>query len=160
MDPASESWRAADKSGSPGAAISKVQKIAPTTILANSRVVTCGRQERVSWKCDLQGTGNRADNESGELACSAASKIAPIKSSADLYFCMAKSTHEHYIADSTSTRAQLWAKDYGTFGMHESFGDIPGFDTGVNHALSLYKPIEKMFSGFEFDSIADNESIA
>ena len=76
-DPAAESWRAADESGSPGAAISKVQKIAPTMSLANSLAVP-------------------------HL------KIAPIKSSAELFFCMGKSSHEHYIADLTSTRAELW----------------------------------------------------
>lgn len=27
--------------------------------------------------------------------------------------------------------------------MHESFGDTPGFDTGVDRALGLFKPIER-----------------
>jgi hypothetical protein len=38
------------------------------------RVVACGRQEWVSWRRNQQGTENRADDESGGLACSAASK--------------------------------------------------------------------------------------
>lgn len=48
---------------------------------------------------------------------------------------------------SVSAYVRMLTSCVSTFGIHEAFGDTPGFDTGVNRARSLFKPIERWLRG-------------